>query len=527
MKMTLKLNAPEMTSLHKAGLAGLYLTLRAFEEKGEGITGLLWELAPTQIVLDWQEGILKTAFEDLVAKSFRLEKGFIGLTGLEIARPQSIEQRHLLNFALQNSFLQFGPENPTGPPQQLSYEVDGRLCWIKDFKPILRVRPHKAVKDFIDEEGQFKEVIEAGGWLYPGGGQRHVVHNNTKLNEPTELALALLFAPVGVIYYTIRSRARGRKARLAMLVPEIKDLELYADIKQAFAAQGVLDLTASSASDAALRMLTTIEANRASNQFAEFFGEGFVCRVVTFGIVSWNEKQKTRTYAHSVFSGHLPGVENYRKAAAIFKNRWQRVAAKSDRKGNQIEPERYFVTTFSAREFIADNIAQRRVWYHDISFYLGHKETREQLQYERKELNQMVETASYDDERERLFIRVCHESWRRRLGKLGDRARRENLGDSGFRRLVSKEAEKLRTSFSRSKNAETLRETVIDFWARAGSQELLHGDGLKQLLPLFGVRNWKKARDLALLALISYQPQSPEEEDALTTTTTDEGENNE
>src|SRR5947207_9834648 len=28
-----------------------------------------------------------------------------------------------------------------------------------------------------------------------------------------------------------------------------------------------------------------------------------------------------------------------------------------------------------------------------------------------------VENASYDDESERVFISVCHESWRRRLGK--------------------------------------------------------------------------------------------------------------
>ncbi len=524
MEMTIKLNALGMTSLHKTGLAGLYLTLKALEEKGETVTGLRWELEPMQIKLIWQDEKPKRAFAELIDKSFWLDDGFIRLTGLEISKPPTIGQRHHLYNALLHSFLQFGPHRPTGSKRTLSYEVDDRLCWIKDFAPIKEFRHQFAEDDFIDEKGQLKESIEAAGWLYPGGGQRHVVHNNTKLNEPTNLALALLFAPVGVIYYTIKSRTNGRKARLAMLVPEVKDLELYAAIKEAFAAQGILDLNASSASDAALRMLTTIEANRTSNQFAEFFGEGFTCRIVTFGIVSWNEKQKSRTYTRSVFSGHLPGFKNYFKAAAIFKNRWQRIPPRSDRKGNQIEPERYFATTFSARELIADNIAQGSAWYHDISTYLSNKATREQLQYERKELYQMVETASYDDESERLFIRVCHESWRRRLGKLGQRATREN---ANFSSLVKKEAEKLRTSLARCKNAETLRETVVDFWARAGSQELLRGDGFKQLLPLFTEKNWKKARDLALLALISYQPQNPEEEAALTTIATAKGDDNE
>ena len=527
MKMAIRLNMPGMTSLHKSGLAGLYLTLRAFEETGQQIKGLGWELGPTQVTLDWRAEKPQEAFGDLIAKSFWLDDGFIRLTGLEASKSPTPNQKHHLYTALLNSFLQFGPHRPTAKKRTLTYEIDDRLQWIKDFAPIREFRHQFAADDFIDDKGYFKASVEAAGWLYPGGGQRHVVYNDTKLNEPTELALALLFAPAGVIYYTIKSRAKGRKARLAMILPEIKNLALYADIRQAFAAHGVFEMTASSASDATLRMLTLIRANEASDVFAQFFDDSFFCRVITFGIVSWNEKQKSRTYTRSVFSGALPGFANYRKAAAIFKNRWQRVPAKSDRRGNEIEPERFFVTTFSAREFIADNIAQGKPWYHDLSTYISHKETREQLQYERKELYEMVETATFDDESEKLFIRICHESWRRRMGKLGQRARRENLGDSGFRRLVRKESEKLRTSFSHSKNAETLRGTVVDFWSRCGSNELLRADGLTKLMPLFDEKNWKRARDLALLALISYQPLDESEEVALAASTNEEGGTNE
>ncbi|HEX8846599.1 MAG TPA: type I-MYXAN CRISPR-associated Cas8a1/Cmx1 [Pyrinomonadaceae bacterium] len=530
MKMTIKLNAPGMTSLHKAGLAGLYMTLQVFDETNVKIKGLDWQLEPTSVVLSWQDEISATAFDNLIQKSFwRDDEGFIRLTGLEGHKPPTTEQKYHLYIALMNSFLQFGPHRPTGNKRPLSYEIDDRTYWIKEFAPIKEFRHQEAAKDFIDTKGRFKKSVEAGGWLYPGGGQRHVAHSETKLSEPIESALALIFAPVGVIYYTLKSRAKGRKARLAMLVPEIQDLEMYAEIRQAFVAQGVLDLTASSASDAALKMITFIEANRTSNQFAEFTGGSFVCRMITFGIVSWNEKQKSRTYVRSVVSGQLSGLENYRKAAAIFKNRWQLIQAKRDRKGNQIEPERYFVTTFSAREFIADNIALGNTWYHDLATYMSNKESREQLLYERKELNEMVENASYDDESERVFISVCHESWRRRMGKLGERARRESLGDSGFKRLVRKEAEKLRTALAHSKNADTLRETVVDFWARAGANEALQGDGLINLLPFFNEKNWRKTRDLALLALISYKPQTPEEAEILTTIAAidEEGESNE
>ncbi|HEX7773295.1 MAG TPA: CRISPR-associated protein Cas8a1/Csx13, partial [Pyrinomonadaceae bacterium] len=213
-------------------------------------------------------------------------------------------------------------------------------------------------------------------------------------------------------------------------------------------------------------------------------------------------------------SGNLSGFENYRLAAALFKNRWQHVSAKRN------EPERYFATTFCAREFIADNIASNKAWYHNIADYMIRKETREQLFYERKELERMVEEAEFVDERERLFIKVCHESWRRRLGKLGERANRES---APFRALARKEAARLRASLTRCKNADTLRETVVGFWSRGGANELLQGDGLISLLPLFSERNWRKSKDLALLALVSYQPQSTEEADALKAESTVKG----
>lgn len=525
MKMQIKLNAPGMTSLHKAGLAGLYMTLSAFDERKERIDGLTWALEPKQVTLEWDDGKIGPAFEQLVRKSFWVDKeGFIRLAGLEAGGEPTPDQKHHLYTALLNSFLQHPQHKTMGKKHTLTYEVDDRVHWIKEFAPVQSFNHQQITGDFVDRQGQFRQWIEAAGWLYPGGGQRHVPYANTKLNESLEAALALLFAPVGVVFYTVKSRVKGRKARLVMLIPEVQDLEEYAEIRQSFAAQGTLALTASGTSDAALRLLIHIESSRAANQFAAFSGGQFLCRVVTFGTVDWSKQQKSRTYARTVFSSRLVGLDSYRKAAAVFKNRWQRSKEQRDRKGRPVKPESYFVTTYSARELIADNIAQGRAWYHDITTYMSQRETREALLYERKEMNQMVENASFEDESERTFIRVCHESWRKRLGKLGERARTEN---TNFQSLVRKEAEKLRTSLARCKNAETLRETVVDFWSRAGVNEHLQGDGLLKLLPLLGEKNWRKSRDLALLALISYQPQNAEEAAALKAGTAEEGDEEE
>src|SRR5947209_11083571 len=169
MKMAIKLNAPGMTSLHKAGLAGLYMTLQAFDETGVKIKGLDWQLAPTSVMLSWQDETSAAAFNSLIQKSFwRDEAGFVRLAGLEGQKPPTTEQKYHLYIALLNSFLQFGPHRPTGNKRPLSYEIDDRLYWIKEFAPIKEFRHQEAVKDFIDTKGRFKRSIGAGSWLYPG-----------------------------------------------------------------------------------------------------------------------------------------------------------------------------------------------------------------------------------------------------------------------------------------------------------------------------------------------------------------------
>ncbi|MGI8542456.1 MAG: type I-MYXAN CRISPR-associated Cas8a1/Cmx1 [Aridibacter sp.] len=519
LEMILKLNTPGMTSLHKAGLAGLYMTLKAFDKKDVQIKGLQWEVQEKQIVLNWTDDKPKDAFENLVKESFWIDdEGFIRLYGLEPKREMSLEQRHLLYEGLLNSLLQHGQHRKKKAKRNLGYEIDDKKVWIKDFEPIKEFVHQNVHKNWLDNNGFFKSEIEIVGWLYPGSSVKHTdssTKNATTHRESFPFALCLLFSPVGVIYYLLKSKAKGkkyaRKSRLALLIPEVKNLKSYAEIRQVIASQGVIDLTASSSSDAALRMLIALRTNSSGNQFAKRMQENFLCRVITLGIVDWSKQQKSRTATRTVISSKLKGFENYYLADSIFKNKWQQVQEDRDSKGNLKSPERFFVTTFCGREMIADNTANGKNWYHNISEFLANRETREQLYYERKELGQMTKEATYENENERIFIDVCHESWRRRMGKLGQRATNES---TSFSNLANKEREKLRTSLARCKNAESLRETVIDYWSRAGSIKQLQSGGLAKILPLFDEDNWRKAKDLALLALISYQaPEETEDTD--------------
>lgn len=520
LNMELRLSAPGMTSLHKAGLAGLYMTLKAFDGQGKKIKGLQWQLMPDRVILQWTDAMPNSAFSELVKEAFLTDKeGFFRFPGLESEQTPSIEQRHLLNNALLNSFLQFGPHRKTGNKKVLSYQVDDKLVWIKEFAPVSKYRHQEAAKDFIGGNG-FKKLVELAGWLYPGGAQRHVAHSGSTLADPPEKALCLLFAPVGCIYFSISSMIKGRKTRGAVLVPAISNLDEYMQIRQIVASQGVLELTASGASDALLRFISLLKGNAVANNFSSLSGNSMECRLITFGVVDWNENQKSRTMTRNIIVGEIKGLNNYFYANAIFRNRWQMVKAKEDKKGNIVEPERYFVSARTAREIIAENIAAGKPWFVDFAKYFSDKEIRKQLLYERKELNEMVQKAEYENERERLFVGACHDAWRRQLGKLGDRARREK---ADFTSLANRASEKLRMSVSRCRNAKDLRETVVDFWARSGPIKALQ-ENWHDILPLFDEKNWRLAKDLALLALASYHSESQEEEAALSAVQINEAE---
>ena len=507
-----------MTSLHRVGLAGLYMTLDAFDHddrtKAELTTsGLTWTLSERRVSLDFSDGNEAAALEKLLELAFQIDGGFFKLPGLERGALPTLEQRWLLYQALLGTFLQFGPHRPTQKKGALAIEVDGKQMRIPEFGPIIRYRHQQAAKDFLTSKGRLAADVEIAGWLYPGGAQRHVGWKDSSLREPSELAFCLLFAPVGAIFFLISSRARGRKARTALVLPQFKSLRGYAKLRRYVADGGVQRLTAASPTDAALRFATLAQAADLADEL------GANIRVLTFGIVDWNEKQKSRTGAVSVSPLQLPGLHNYELASAIFENRWQRVKPKTDRRGNITIPEHYFVRPFTAREIIADNVANRRPWFSGFADYMASAATRVPLQFERKELFAMTQEAEYEHPRERVFIEACHEAWRRRLGQLGERSRREGIA---FNRLASGDYEKLRASLSRCKNAPTLRAVLTDFWARGGSLPSLR-DGWMEILPLLDDAQWRKARDLALLGLASYQPATPAEEQALTETQSDEG----
>jgi CRISPR-associated protein Cas8a1/Csx13 len=85
-KIHLTLNAPDLTTMHRAGMGGLWMTLKQLEHQfptpASRPGNLSWSLTDSSITLDWQ-GQDFDVLDWLLRQSFQInEKGLITLTGL-------------------------------------------------------------------------------------------------------------------------------------------------------------------------------------------------------------------------------------------------------------------------------------------------------------------------------------------------------------------------------------------------------------------------------------------------------------
>lgn len=505
-ELRINLFAPGMSPLHRAGLAGLWATLQALETDAAAMhrlrsVGGAWELEPQAVVLRWL-GDGRSFFDTLLRASFRVHNS--GLIELAAFGPPIEHSAHAvtLHKAVLGTFLQHGrtrkADSSAKPGGVWAVTID------ESEPPV--VDTFQRVFSYAHQEAGFDPTrpVALVGWQYPGAGARHVALPVTALQEPPERALALLYAPAGVIYFQIRSRRARVRPQYCMVIPDIENLPAYVQTRLSITTFSAQQLQVSGMAQAALRVLVTLESKGLLTDLG-----GDTCRAVAFGIVPWVKQQKTRVDVFTVIAGRERQLEAFRAAEQLLPPRLVRPQRQAGRSGQMAQP---WLNIPQAPELIARNVAAGRPWWRDFAAFVESLEPKERAKVfinERGGLHGMVEKV-LDGGPERIFVRACHEAWRRRLGKLAERAAREHLS---FRDLASREFDRTRVSFTRCKSAPMLRQAVTDFWARGGHQPALQ-DGWADILPFLGKR-WSEGKDLALLAMASYAPASKDEARAL------------
>lgn len=493
-ELVINLFTSGMTALHRVGLAGLWMTLKRFEKEGVKLKNGSWVLTSQSVRLRWDREP-RRFFESLFRESFKIDKnGLIWFAAF--GDPMNNPAPALvLHNAVLGSFLQHGQTRGTGKKSRLPFENDEVVALSQEFKPVTWYKHQKAVKELLSDRGFLNETIEIKGALYAGGGERHMAYSGmTTLEETPERYITLLYAPVGVIYFQVRRRTEGVRPLFALVIPDIADLKKYSQAREVFLSHGVKDLLSAGTADAGWRVLAMVESKGLLHSL-----KSPACRVVSFGVVPWSMQQKTRVDLFTVCANSEERLRTFKLCRQVFPPRLVRPEKKTP-----------FWDVPQTPELIARNLAEGRAWYSGFADFVGNKEIRIHVfKYERGGLHKMVNDAGFKEEHERKFVSVCHDAWRRRMGHLGERARREG---ASFSDLVEREFERVRVSFARCKNPAAFRETITDFWVRAGGPLPALQSNWREILPLLDERNWRKARDMALLALVSYEPASKEDE---------------
>ncbi|BCL39687.1 type I-MYXAN CRISPR-associated Cas8a1/Cmx1 [Nostoc sp. MS1] len=485
MKLEFDLSNSSFTLLHCAGLAGLWMTLNQLgKENAVCPEGLHWQLSDRKVILDW-EGNDKTVLEWLLKESFQINDGLIALRGLD-SQTMRKDAQVIVHQGILGTFLQHtSTHKSTGTKtESLSLGEGDREIQVT-YKSLQSYAYQDFADNLCDKNGNLlTKSISIAGWLSPGAVVRHVAFSSdTSFEEPPENAFVLLFAPVACYYYILRSKLRDKRAQYALVVPEIIDLAKYAQYRQNQHLRYATykDFHASSLGDAGLKFLTLESTINVAKGFAVSR-----CQVFTLGTVAWATQQKTRTDMYLVEASQEI-CQNYQIC-----NDWLRDKTVESKNGG-------FVVTSFARELIAENLARNQPWYSSISDKVNSNELFKQLTYERGGLYQVIQKVK-SDEREKLFVKACHEAIKFTYGQISEQANRRREVPNFERETV-----RIRTGLGRCKNSDTFREFITDFWSRAGKIPTLQEHWEELMEFVMNEKNWKKSRDLALLALASYK----------------------
>lgn len=515
-ELVMELRGPGMTFLHRAGLAGLLMTLENIEnepaarqaiEKAGGKWS--WSNTPTSVTLRWtaQAGPFLKA---LLNESFKVDKnGLIWFRG--IGHPSThLRSAISLHSGVLGTFLQHAKSRKVQSKGESSLLLD--MDGIPYPYRYLKLESYKHQDVPLPLDGG---VAALAGWQYPGGAVRHSGHGDklTALEEPLERFLPLLFAPVGAIYFIAHRTGEGVRPQYAIVFPDVPDLQTYLEARRLFLTDwGIQDFYIAGSEEAAFRVMATLEAHRMLGRLGSSS-----CHVVSFGTVPWSSQQKTRVEVFTIKMTQKDCIAPY-----------QTCRSQPDLLPHIVQPEgkQLFIDVPQSPSLIATNLANGRPWWSGFSAFIADRKRREHvikfeqgtsqyygevlstwehvIKFEQSGLSYMVESAvTMPDSAERVFVKACHEAWRNRLGMLGEDARNRGVP---FSKVHDRERERTRMAFAHCKDQNTFRETITGFWARSGPLESLK-ERWGEILPFLGSQ-WQEGRDLALLALASYRGQA-------------------
>jgi CRISPR-associated protein Cas8a1/Csx13 len=521
--LTMQLFAPGMSALHRAGLGGLACTLKAMErqyQEGRLTNSKLpapfvdgappWDIDEQSITLRFGKPE-KTAvyLQRLFEFAFAIRKdGLIELPGQHISEcitPVLAD----LQLGLTLTILQFGRSRTLAKESStVNYDPEGEgIPGITvEYRKCSGFKHQNGWRVFTGRNGTITpESVDIDGIISPGSVVRHAAFTtSTTAADPPERMLPLYFALVGCVALPVN------RGVAVLLVPEVESLLDFIVDRPWMTPSTARQALVTNAADAALQSHVRM---RVKKQICGTAISG--CYAMTFTSTPWASQQKSRVATIQVPAGDDNLLNRFERALALLPPRivTHMVKKTTGRGKNKIvmEHPESFRADSVIRPLIADNLALGRKWYASFTHLMIKNNPatktpyRNQLFFERKGLYDMIsDSTMWDQEGETLVVQAVHEAILHSLGRI----RRETDGQNAKKLSQATKnrwerfREKLRLDLAGAKTEAQLRFALSDLFSRGGSNSVLR-QSWEKVLPVIR-SDWQLARDLGLLALVSY-----------------------
>jgi CRISPR-associated protein Cas8a1/Csx13 len=560
--LTWRLSDLGMDLLERAGLAGLYMALRAAAEAKVDLSPLTWmdaDLTPDSVTVRWT-GPAKPAFESLMKWAWQVQDGMLYLPAIHGER--ELKQFHFrvpTHNGILSTFLQHVNVQPRldfitrivdlGEEKQITVSYAPPAERVNDEErginpktkrlyqkkvPTDRVYPVRQCEELFDgRQGRFKtKPVALSNWVYPGIAGRY--KHEVSWEGPAPVALLLMFAPTVCLY----QRLQGEGNNYVVVVPDIRDLQDFAETRRLMNLDSDF-IDVASLGDAGLQF----EAEYSTRNPRRSLGSG--CRVMAMGYVGYYEGQSIRKAVLDVPPALLP-VRRYKLLQGNFKNTYVplRVAesdaadAKPTRSRKSKKPAseapadgpkaKGFIKLPAARGRIADNLVNCRPWYENLLvpqiWDLDEMERQrkkkpgtsierlwfEAVCYQRSKLMKLIqEDAMWDTEAEKVFVEAFWEAMDSLYAQ--EAAATERGGSRSITDRFEDLNDDIRRKLTQAKTRTLLRAALADLFAKAGRQKTIRTYPAAVWRLIDHPDHWRKGRDLALLALASHRKKEERE----------------
>ena len=363
-------------------------------------------------------------------------------------------------------------------------------------------------------KGLKQEVVSFSSFLFPGATARH--SGEKSWTGTAKQAVALFFAPTVCFY------VRLDWTEWAVVAPDVRNLEAFLSYRYGESPREDRSWAASPP-DAGLGVLSRARKalEKETADAMEIFGHGIEgqqdadlrCEVFQLGDVAWNRQTVRSNFAR--IRPTKVALEAYRILASHLGNR---LRLKND-------GESSFVDVPSPRGPIAENLLDGRPWYRDlfsVPRYLRDSVEKQSakgeslqkawfrlMNYHHEPLRRVMSEMNELDpnERDEHFVSAFHDALRNHYGI---QARQAERGSRSATQRMEDFVDQTRRDLMKANTRKLLRKTLTEFFAEARTNETLkeYGDEIWQFID--DDREWERARDLALLSLVTYTGKGKE-----------------